>query len=155
LELADGSVVIAEGSGRLTRLMGDDAASRKEIAAGLDMPLALAMSASNAVYVLESGAAQITRVDLQTGQREVVAKGLERPNGLTVDASGNLYVIEAAQHRLLRIDAKTHNRTTVATGLPVGAPGLSSFSAGLAAGRDGVLYVSSDIENSVYRLTPR
>jgi glucose/arabinose dehydrogenase len=155
LELADGSLVIAEGSGRLTRLMGDDAAVRKQIAGDLNMPLALAMASPNAVYVLEAGAAQITRVNLQSGKHEVVAKGLDRPNGLTVDAGGNLYVIEAGQQRLLRIDAKTWTRTTVATGLPVGAPGLSAFSAGLAAGREGVLYVSSDIENSVYRLTPR
>ena len=155
LELADGSLVIVEGSGRLTRLMGEDAAARKQVTADLKMPLALAPAASNAVYVLEAGAAQITRVDLQAGKREVIAQGLDRPNGLTVDALGNLYVIEAAQQRLLRIDAKTRNRTTVATGLPVGAPGLSAFSAGLAAGREGVLYVSSDIENSVYRLTPR
>jgi sugar lactone lactonase YvrE len=157
LELADGSLVIAEGSGRLTWLKGNDAAARREVANGFKIPQALALVPGQpaAVYVLEAGSAQITRVELENGNREVIAKDLARPNGLTVDANGNLYVIEAAQQRLVRIDAKTRARTTVATGLPVGAPGLSTFSAGLAAGSGGVLYVSSDIENSVYRLSPR
>jgi sugar lactone lactonase YvrE len=157
LELADGSVLIAEGAGRLVRLTGSDGKTRKVIASGLNAPQALALAPGRpaAVYVLEAGAAQIARIELEGGKREVIAKDLARPNGLTVDANGKLYVIEAAQQRLVRIDPKTGAVTTVATGLPVGAPGLSSFSAGLAAGSRGVLYVSSDIENSVYRLSPR
>jgi len=156
LELPDGSYLLAEvSSGRITRLTGNDAAARQQVATGLEAPQALALAGPNAIYVLEAGAGQITRVELDTGSRQMIAKNLVRPNGLAVDSSGNLYSIELGQQRLVRIDSKTGAVKPVATGLPVGAPGLGNFSAGLAAGARGVLYVSSDIENSLYRLTPR
>ena len=156
LELLDGSVLVAGSPrGALVRLSGTNGERRKTVISDLQGPVALALDASGNVLVCETGAGLVAQIDLIHGTKRVIASGLRTPQGLTVGTDGSLFVIERDLKRLTRIDARSGATQAVATDLPVGRPGVENASASVAAGARGTLYVSSDIENSIYRLTPR
>ena len=157
LELADGSVLVANvPRGGLTRLSGANGSERrKTIATDLRGPVVLAVDAAGEVFINESGAGEISQIDLTHGTKRVVATGLRTPQGLAIGTDGNLFVIERDAQQLTRIDARTGATTAVVTNLPVGRHGVENSSASVAAGSRGTLYVMSDIENSIYRLEPR
>jgi len=114
--------------------------------------------------VAESGAGRVVR--LSGSSAETVADGLRRPQGILV-VDSQLYVVDAGAKEVIAFDLNSKERHTIASGLPVGAPpgvepkplkGMPPFSgpqgpfAGIAAGRDGTLYVSADGDGSVLAL---
>jgi sugar lactone lactonase YvrE len=156
LELADGSILVAGAPrGTLTRLSGANGERRKIITSDLRGNVALALDAAGAVFVSETGAGQVSQIDLTHGTKRVVATGLRTPQGLAIGTDGSLFVIERDARQLTRIDARTGMTEAVATHLPVGRHGIENSSASVAAGARGTLYVLSDTENSIYRLEPR
>jgi glucose/arabinose dehydrogenase len=70
---------------------------------------------------------------------------------------GNLIVLERGLKRIIEIDVRTGAVTGIATHLPIGwLPETSvPLNVGLAVGTNGAIYFSSDIDNSIYRLTKR
>lgn len=156
LELLDGSVLVAGSPrGTLLRLSGAKGERRKTVATDLRGPVALALDASGNVLICETGGGLVSQIDLIHGTKRVIASDLQTPQGLTVGTDGSLFVIERDLKQLTRIDARSGASQPVVTNLPVGRHGVENSSAGLAAGARGTLYVSSDIENSIYRFTPR
>jgi sugar lactone lactonase YvrE len=156
IELTDGSVLVAGSPrGSLTRLSGAKGERRKVIATDLRGPVALALDASGAVFINETGAGAVSQIDLTHGTKRIVAAGLRTPQGLAIGIDGSLFVIERDARQLTRIDARTGTTEAVATNLPVGRRGVEGSTAGVAAGSHGILYVMSDIENSIYRLDPK
>jgi len=102
------------------------------------------------------------RRPLPAGARslKVVADGLDSPEGLALLDDKTLIVAETGKQRLTAIDLKTGARRTIAENLPIGQAGPPGWPAafvptGLAVGRSGVIYVASDLDCAVYRLTPR
>ncbi|MEL7099892.1 MAG: hypothetical protein AAGM84_13775 [Pseudomonadota bacterium] len=159
LELPDGSVVVAElALGQLTRATGEGEDERTAIATGLAGPLGLAPAGDDAVYLTEI-AGVLSRIDLATGEKTVIATGLALPEGLDVTPDGMIVLAEAALQQVVKIDPTTGDKTVIASELPIGLPGLeglppSYIPTGIAAGSDGAIYVSSDLENAIYKLTP-
>lgn len=159
LELPDGKLVVAElGSGQLTLASGDKPEDRRAIATELAGPLGLAWAGDNAVYVTELSGV-LSRISLDTGEKSVIAEGLALPEGIDVDDKGMIVVAEAAKQQVVMIDPKTGEKKVIASGLPIGLPGIegippSNIPTGVAAGSNGVIYVSSDLENAIYKLTP-
>lgn len=159
----NGALVVAEaGTGRVLALEGGNASV---LASGLDSPAGVAISADGAVHVTESGAGRVVRI--AAGSPETVLDGLSLPEGLA-EHLGVLYVTDVTARELVRVDADGTGRRTIATGLPVGAPSgprkylgpAGAFSgpmisfAGLAAGRDGTLYLGADGNGSVMAFHP-
>lgn len=156
IELPDGSILVAGSPrGALTRVSGPNDDQRKTLATDLAAPLAFALSPAGEVYASLAATGEIVRLDPTNGTKSAVARGLRTPQGLAVGADGSLFVVERDARQLTRIDARTGATEAVATDLPVGRPGVENASAAVAAGMRGTLYVLSDIENSIYRLTPR
>jgi sugar lactone lactonase YvrE len=156
VELTDGSILVAGSPrGTVTRLSGPKGEQRKTLMTDLSGPLAFALSPAGEVYVSQAETGEIMRIDLTYGVKRSVARGLRTPQGLAVGTDGSLFVVERDLRQLTRIDARTGATTAVAKNLPVGRPGVDNASASIAAGRRGTLYVMSDVENSIYRLTPR
>ncbi|HEY8537667.1 MAG TPA: SMP-30/gluconolactonase/LRE family protein [Steroidobacteraceae bacterium] len=153
LELNDGSILVA-ARGTLIRLSGADGEQRQTILEGLRGSVGLAMSPAGDVYVGQEEAGEVAQLDSSKNALRVIARGLRTPQGLAIDTDGNLFVVERDARQLTRIDAKTGATQRIATDLPVGRRGLNA-STSVAAGARGVVYVLSDIENSIYRLTPR
>jgi hypothetical protein len=63
-----------------------------------------------------------------------------------------LLIVETGKGQLVRIEPKSGALRVIARGLPVGLPNVPITLAGVAVGGDGTLYVSSDVENSIWRL---
>jgi streptogramin lyase len=88
-----------------------------------------------------------------------VADGLAGPEGIDVGSDGKLYVAEVGQKRIVSIDPATGAKMVVASNLDIG---LASYPGGppalvptgVAVAKSGAIYVSSDLRNAVYKLTP-
>jgi sugar lactone lactonase YvrE len=151
LELADGTLVVAElGTGRLVRVAGE---TRTVLTEGLGAPASLAAGPEGGIYVAEAAAGAISRVDPATGARTLIAQGLKLPKAVAVGPRGELIVLEVGAKAVVAIDPATGARSIIAEGLPVGqvtAP--VPLAGGVAVGPTGTIYVTSDVENAIYRI---
>ena len=88
-----------------------------------------------------------------------MADGLAGPEGIDVGPDGRLFVAEVGQKRVVAIDPASGARTVIASNLdiglapfPGGPPAL--VPTGVAVAKSGTVYVSSDLRNALYKLTP-
>jgi sugar lactone lactonase YvrE len=159
IEMADGTLYVAElASGNLVKVSADGK-ERSTIAKELRAPAALAKGRDNILYVTENAAGAVTQIDVASGARKVVADGLAGPEGIDVGPDGKLYVAEVGQKRVVAIDPASGTKTVIASNLdiglepyPGGPPAL--VPTGVAVGAGGAVYVSSDRRNAMYKLTP-
>jgi sugar lactone lactonase YvrE len=153
LELPDGALLITDRrKGELLRTTGSGPLDRAVVASGLKGPNGLTLS-GGAVFVSETEAGIVSRIDLSNGQRSVVLSGLDRPEGLAMTAAGRLVIVEVGAKRVVGLDTKTGARETLARRLPIGERYGPNTFRGVAVVGDGI-YLTSDIDNSIYRLTP-
>ncbi len=159
-----GEVVFAEaGTGRVLCFSegGTDI-----LATGLHEPMGVAIAPDGDCLVAEEGGGRVAR--LQAGRAETVLDGLQKPQGILVREE-KLYIVDVGAKELVEFDLAAGARRTIGSNLPVGAPpgvipkalrGIPPLSgpmgpfAGIAAGRDGTLYLSADADGSVISLRP-
>jgi sugar lactone lactonase YvrE len=159
LEAADGTLYVAElASGNLVKV-SPDGKERSTVVKELRGPAAMAQGPGDVIYVTEIAAGAVSQIDVASGARKVVADGLAGPEGIDVGPDGRLYVAEVGQKRVVAIDPATGAKTVIASNLdiglepyPGGPPAL--VPTGVAVGKTGVVYVSSDRRNAMYKLTP-
>ena len=87
----------------------------------------------------------------------MIAAGLSNPEGLVVEPSGNLLVVETGAGRVSLIDLDTGNINSIVEGLKLGAPAIpntppTSIFSDVAVGSSGAIFVTSDVENILYRI---
>jgi sugar lactone lactonase YvrE len=159
LETADGTIYVAELASANLVKVSPDGKTRSTVVKELRGPVALAQGPGNLIYVTEISAGAVSQIDVMTGARKVVADGLAGPEGIDVGPDGLLYVAEVGQKRVVAIEPATGTKTVIASNLdiglatyPGGPPAL--VPTGVAVGRTGTVYVSSDIRNALYKLTP-
>lgn len=158
IELPDGTLVLAETTtGKLMKVASSSpgGAQPTQILEGLRAPLGLAIAGAGEVYVGEMMGGQLLRVNVGSGASNVVAKGLDRPQGIAVASDGSVLVLEVGRKQLTRVDPKTGTTSVVARDLPVGLENVPITTAGVAAGANGAIYVTSDVENSIWKLVPK
>ncbi len=160
VELPDGSALVAEAGGRLLRVPDDPDAEREMVSEDLRGPVALALADDSHVLVTESDGGALVRVDLASGAREVLAEDLRGPEGVAIGPEGRIYVVEVGARRVVSFDPDGGRRALVAGDLPVGLPApagvpASFVTSGIAVDSRGVVYVASDVEDALYRLTPQ
>lgn len=159
LEAADGTIYVAElATGNLVKV-SPDGKTRTNIVKELRGPVALAQGAGTQIYVTEIAAGAVTQIDVASGARKVVADNLAGPEGIDVGPDGKLYVAEVGQKRVVAIDPANGHKVVIASNLdiglapfPGGPPAL--MPTGVAVSRSGAVYVSADIRNALYKLTP-
>jgi sugar lactone lactonase YvrE len=155
--VSDGFVVADYAVGRLTKVADDAAHTRSTLAWGFDGPVGLVSAGRGMFYVSEYDTGTITRVDAASNERVPVLRGLSRPEGLAWAPNGKLLVAETGARRVLAVDPKSGSAEVLADDLAIGlkatqsAPGLPT---GIAVGKDGAIYVTGDVDNVLYRLTP-
>jgi sugar lactone lactonase YvrE len=163
LELPDGTLLVAEATtGRLVRVDAAEPAGTTVLTESLEGPVGLVADTEAeepGVYVTEVRSGRVTRVRLSDGARRTVAKGLKAPEGIARHPDGGLIVAEVGRKRLVRIDPATGRSTVLASGLRIGLPeseGLPPgyLPTGVAVGRSGTIYLSSDVESALYRFVP-
>jgi sugar lactone lactonase YvrE len=159
LEMADGTLYVAEmGSSSLVKV-SPDGKTRSTVVKDLRGPVALAHGAGDLIYVTELAAGAVTQIDIATGARKVVADGLTGPEGISIGPDGRLYVAEVGQKRVVAIVVDSGAKTVIASNLDIGLkeyPGGPPMlvTTGVAVGRTGIVYVSSDRRNALYKLVP-
>ena len=156
----DGNPLVAEfTTGRVVRLSQGDEKSRQVVADGLDGPVGMILVNDQMLYIAEAGAGAVSRVDLQDGARLVLVEGLQQPEDLALLSDGRLAVVEVGQQRVIALEPETGVVTELATDLPIGrsvpnTPAPVHVLSGIAAGEGGVLYLTSDQQQSVLKLIP-
>jgi sugar lactone lactonase YvrE len=161
IRLSDGSLLVNElGSKSLIRVSGDHGKDRKTVAGDLAGNIGLVMADDKSVYVTEAYAGQVTRINLADGAKTVVVKGLKMPEGLALAPDGRLIVAEVGAKRVIAVDPKNGKVTEIAGHLPIGMalpPGMppSNIPTGVGVGANGTIYVSSDIENAIYKIAKK
>ncbi|MEO8653965.1 MAG: hypothetical protein ABI409_07575 [Ramlibacter sp.] len=159
IPMPDGSVIYAEiATGSITRASGDKFGERKVIAQGLAGPVQMVIGKDGGLYVTEA-AGKLTRINMADGSKSTVAEGLALPEGLAQTPWGSFIVAETAARRLTEIDPANGSRRSVAENLPIGRPAPEGFPppnivTGVAVGGDGIIYMTSDMNNGLYRIRP-
>jgi sugar lactone lactonase YvrE len=155
-ETLDGDIIVAEtGTGRVLTVTGPEPTDRKVLAEGLDRPTGLAIGQDGAIFVSETGGGRVVKIGLDDAPMTVLTDGLERPEGVALEAGGdNVLVLEVGARRITRIEP-SGNKVVLAQDLPVGLSDGPSLYRGLAVGTTATsIYFSSDVDNTIYRLTP-
>ena len=155
--LSDGTpIAVEQGAGRLIAV---HASGVETLASGLNAPVGVAIAPDGTPLVSEVGRV----VGVTASGTQTVVDGLSSPQGLLIQDS-SLYIVDAGQKSLLRFDLTSGALDTLAWDIPIGAPvgvlpkplrGMPPFSgpqgpfAGIAAGPDGTIFVSTDADGSV------
>ncbi|MBN1292836.1 MAG: SMP-30/gluconolactonase/LRE family protein [Candidatus Latescibacteria bacterium] len=156
-----GDIIIAEyGEKRIIRVHNENPNNREVLAAGFEVPAGLAATDEN-VWAGDWATGTIYRIIANSetlAKPEVVVKGLNHPEGMAVASDGNLLVVESGDGCLSYVDL-TSGQVSIIAKIQAGFPGLSDYPptnmfTGVAVGPSGVIYVTGDIENILYRLDP-
>ena len=159
IEAADGSIYVAElASGNLVKVSADGK-MRSTVVKELRGPVSMVQGPGDLIYITEIAAGAVSQIDVVSGARKVVADGLAGPEGIDLGPDGRLYVAEVGQQRIVAVDVATGAKIVIASNLdiglapfPGGPPAL--VPTGVAVGKTGAVYVSSDRRNAIYKLTP-
>lgn len=132
---------------------------RTTLAAGLTYPLGLA-SEDGDLYVGDFMTGQVLQI-VAGGERldppRVVAEGLQGPEGMALTGDGRLVVVESGANRLAIVDLATGEVTTLVADLGIlrdvpRARPLHYFFNGVDVSPSGMVYVTADEPNVIYRL---
>jgi streptogramin lyase len=115
----------------------------------------LALARDGSAFFSEAAAGRLSRVDPASGKVTVVTQGLNVPQGIALAASGEVLVVEVGARRLISVQPTDGSKSVIARDLPIGLPGVALTTVGVSTGPDGSIYVTSDIENSIWKLTPK
>ncbi len=160
IQLGDGSLLVNElGTKSLIRV-SDHGKERKTIAGDLAGPIGLVEGPGGTVYLTEAFGGQLLKVDLASGAKTVIAKDLKMPEGPALTPTGKLVVAEVGAKRLIEVDPQNGAVSEIAGNLPIGlaaSPGVlpTDIPTGVAVGASGTIYLSSDIENAIYKITKK
>ena len=161
LMMDDGSIIVAEiGTGSLVKVTDQEGKERTAIAKDLVVPIYLALAGPDGVYVTEAMAGTVSHIDLSNGEKKVVASGLRMPEGVAVFPDGKLAVVETGTRQLLKIDPASGAINPLVINLAVGFPsypgGLPPYLiTGVAVSDSGTIYVTGDLENVLYKISPQ
>jgi sugar lactone lactonase YvrE len=159
VEAADGTLHVVEiASGNLVKV-SPDGKTRSIVAKELRGPVTIAQGPGNLIFITEYTAGAVTQIDTVSGARKVVVDGLAGPEGIDVGPDGRLFIAEVGQKRVVAIHPETGARTVIASNLDIGVPTYNGgppalVPTGVAVARSGAVYVTSDIRNALYKLTP-
>jgi sugar lactone lactonase YvrE len=156
-----GDLVVAElGTASVVRANAGDPSERVALVEGLGVPAGLAATDDD-LWVSDWATGLVLQVVADgepLAEPVPMATDLAFPEGLAVAPDGSLLVVETGVGRLSRIDTTAGEVSIVAEGLELGAPGIPdgapptwSFN-GVAVGPSGVIYVTGDKANVLYRL---
>jgi streptogramin lyase len=160
VRLGDGSLLVNElGTKSLVRVSGEHGEDRTPILGELAGPVGLVAASDDTVYLTEAFSGQVSRVE-SNGERTVIASDLKMPEGIALAPDGRLIVAEVGAKRIIAIDPSTGTVTEIAGNLPIGLAGApgglpTNIPTGVGVGASGTIYVSSDVENAIYKITKK
>ena len=161
LSLGDSGILVAEyGTGHLVLLSGNGGTQRTVAVSGLDGIAAMRPHSQQEVYVTDVLAGELLRVNIVDGTKTLIAGGLDRPEGFDVAPDGNIVLAEVGKKRIVLIDVTTGKVTDIARNLAIGYPAAAGtppvyITTGVGVSTSGAIYVSSDMNTALYKITPQ
>jgi hypothetical protein len=159
LELADGTLLVAEhGTGSILEVSADG--DREVLVDELPGIATLRQgSDEDTFYASDVLNGQLLEID-DDGDIEIIAEGLDRPEGFDVAADGSIVLAEVGKQRIVRIDPDSGAISEIARNLAIGlAPAQGTppgyIQTGVAVSAAGNIYVTSDLNTAVYKITPQ
>ena len=159
--LENGDWLVLEGAaGNLTRVSGENKGTRSTIATGLNGCVSIALADQSTAYVTCTEGGRVVAVKLDSGEIIEVTSGLSAPEGLAIDSDNRLVLAETGLRRLIALQPETGEIEVLADRLTIGLPApagvLSSYTpTGVAVSDAGTVYFASDLEDALYKLTPK
>ncbi len=109
---------------------------------------AFQFGADGMIYAPSWERGQVVRVDPESGVTTVLAEGFGKPGAVRFDAAERLYVLDDATGELFALDQQQPWTRRLVTQL---ATGTDNF----AIGPNGLMYVSSMVDNTIHEVDPR
>jgi hypothetical protein len=154
--LPGGHLLIAESAaGRILRVGPNEESRLITVADKLAGPVGIVIGDGPAGFVTERAAGQVTEFSLRSAERRVITEALNQPEGIALLADRRLVVADTGKRRVVAVDPQSGDIQMLADNLPIGDTAAPDIVTGVAVGPDGAIYVSSDIERTVLKLTPR
>ena len=159
--LDDQSILVAEaGTNSIVRVVDKAGKKRETVATDLALPVYLAPAGKKDVYVTEFLSGKITKIDIKTGKEQTVTDALRHPKGIAVKPDGTILVVNVETQELLQVDPQTGVVSPLVHHLPVGLFVPEGFMpaftlSGVAVSKAGNIYLTSDIDNVIYKLSPK
>jgi DNA-binding beta-propeller fold protein YncE len=159
LMLEDGTILVAEAeTGSIIRVRDKEGKHRDVFTKDLSLPVYMAKAGSDSIYVTEFLSGELTEVNLNTGEQKVVASGLRKPKGVAVKPDGRVLVVNVGTKELLQIDPETGDIKPFFQDLPCGLHVPKGFMpaftlSDVAVSKAGNIYVTSDTENVIYKIS--
>ena len=157
----DRILVAEQGTGSLLLVSGKHGEDRKLVREGIPGVAALRPGANDdKVYVTDVLGGQLLEVDIDNGKTRVIAKGLDKPEGFDVAADGSIILAEVGKQRIVHINSKSGEISEIARNLAIGLPPADNTPAayiqtGVAVSKAGNIYVTSDLNTALYKITPQ
>ncbi|MEZ0122567.1 MAG: PQQ-binding-like beta-propeller repeat protein [Candidatus Reddybacter sp.] len=159
LELVNGTLLVAEhGTGSIIEVSEDG--DRDVLVNELPGIAALRQgSDEDTFYATDVLQGQLLEID-DAGDIEIIATGLDRPEGFDVAADGSIILAEVGKQRIVRIDPDSGEISEIARNLAIGLPPAQGtppgyIQTGVAVSAAGNIYVTSDLNTAVYKITPQ
>lgn len=159
LELINGTLLVAEhGTGSILEVSADG--DRDVLVDELPGIAALRQgSDEDSFYASDVLNGQLLEID-DDGDIDIIAEGLDRPEGFDVAADGSIVLAEVGKQRIVRIDPNSGEISEIARNLAIGlAPAQGTppgyIQTGVAVSNAGNIYVTSDLNTAVYKITPQ
>jgi sugar lactone lactonase YvrE len=159
-----GDLIVAElgtgtGTARVIRARSDERVTLVNASNGLVVPSGLAAS-DNILWVADWATGrvlQITENGKVLSEPRTIAEGLSHPEGLAWTPDGYLLIVETGAGRISLIDPDSGNIDTIEQGLKLGIPAVPNspptwIFSDVALGSSGVIFITSDVENVLYRI---
>lgn len=159
LELANGTLLVAEhGTGAIIEVSDD---GDREVLVDERPGIAALRQGSDedTFYATDVLNGQLLEID-DDGDIEVIASGLDRPEGFDVATDGSIVLAEVGKQRIVHIDPNNGEIKEIARNLAIGlAPAQGTppgyIQTGVAVSSTGNIYVTSDLNTAVYKITPQ
>lgn len=155
-------VLVAEpGSGSLLVVSGQHGEKRKVLLENMPGLAALRPgSRDDTVYISDVINGRLLEVDVDDGDSTVIAEGLDKPEGFDVATDGSIVLAEVGKQRVVRINVKNGEVSEIARNLAIGlAPAENTpavyIQTGVAVSDAGNIYLSSDLNTALYKITPQ
>ncbi len=159
LELTNGTLLVAEhGTGSIIEVSEDD--DRNVLVDELPGIAALRQgSDDDTFYATDVLNGRLLEID-DDGDIEIIAEGLSRPEGFDIAVDGSIVLAEVGKRRIVRIDPDSGEISEIARNLAIGlAPAQGTppgyIQTGVAVSSTGNIYVTSDLNTAIYKITPQ
>lgn len=158
--LDDESLLVADyKKNQIMRIAAGESKEKNVLVEDLNGPVGLAVHPDGRkVFFSEFTSGRVFEFGLDDRKATMIMTGLAEPEGLAIDGTGNLLVAETGHNRVWSKRGE-QEQIVLAENIPMGLAGGDDLPApflptGVAVDQSNRIFVTSDVENAIYRLTP-